>query len=206
MTVTRSDAGDLIEKEDIAALLGELEAAFGDLPVPPDDQIVYDNSGDHLECNQIRAKLRGRHWRDLSSDDLAGEADSLGFLTPEAFRFFLPASITVSLIDPERADLIPNVILWSLAKPALSEFWSRRGESILEGAEAHGIPKGLLSELAAAATAGGHHGDEARERRLEMLSTEQKRAVRNFISFLRRHRSGEFPYGELDRVEEALTS
>lgn len=85
------------QRNEIERILEGLTIAFGDLPVPPEDQIVHDNSSFHLECNDIRAKLRNRHWRDLSIENLEGEADSLAFLTNEAFRFFLPAFIRASL-------------------------------------------------------------------------------------------------------------
>lgn len=117
--------------DQVAALLERLEAAFGELPMPEDDHLVFDDSGYHLECNQVKAKFRGRHWRSLSPTDLQGEADSLAFFTPEAFRFFLPAYVRASVLDYERADLIPMVVVGALARPGdpglLSYFQSRIG-------------------------------------------------------------------------------
>jgi hypothetical protein len=115
--------------DEISALMEGLEAAFGGLPVPADDRLVLDDSGNHLECNQVKALFRGRHWRDLSPEDLEGEADSLSFLAPEGFRFFLPAFVRVSLLDFERADLIPMAVIGALTQPEdpdLQEYLSSR--------------------------------------------------------------------------------
>ena len=107
----------MADDDEIRALMEHLEAAFGGLPVPADDRLVLDDSGYHLECNQVKAMLRGRHWRDLSPEDLEGEADSLSFLAPEGFRFFLPAFVRVSLLDFERADLVPMAVVGALTRP-----------------------------------------------------------------------------------------
>jgi Family of unknown function (DUF6714) len=119
-----------MSEEGVSALEGELERAFGHLPLPKSDGIVYDNSGEHLECNQVRAKYSGRHWRDLSIEDIIEEPDALAFFTDEAFRFYLPAFIRASLRDPERADLIPYHVLSSLARPADREWWQEHGRSV----------------------------------------------------------------------------
>ncbi|PYQ65480.1 MAG: hypothetical protein DMF53_05465 [Acidobacteria bacterium] len=153
----------------IAALLLErLEAAFGDLPVPDDEHLVPDSSGYDLERNQVQAKFRGRHWRSLSPADLAGEADSLALFTPEAFRFFLPAYVRASVLDYERADLIPMVVVWALARP--------------------GDP-GLLSYF---------------QSRIGALDLPQRKALKEFLSFLRERHGEDFLSGELDQAEEAL--
>ena len=43
----------------------EIEAAFAETKYPGDDRLVYDNSGDHLECNEVAAALRGKEWLSL---------------------------------------------------------------------------------------------------------------------------------------------
>jgi hypothetical protein len=114
---------------DIPTFLLQIDLAFGHLPIPDDDHLVLDNSGYHLECNQVKEKFRGRHWRSLLLKDLEFEADSLAFFTPEAFRFFLPAYIRVSLLNYEEADIIPMSVLGSLTRPqdpALSEYFKSR--------------------------------------------------------------------------------
>jgi len=96
----------------LAALLLKLDQAFEGLPIPAEADIVPKASRENLEYEQIRAKFKNRHWHDLSTDDLRNEADSLTLLSPEGFRFFLPAFIRATLLDYNTADLIPDVIVW----------------------------------------------------------------------------------------------
>lgn len=190
-----------MNQEEIAALERQLEEAFGDLPVPAEDELVYDNSGDHFECNQISARFRGRHWRDLTIEDVTEEPDALAFLTTEAFRFFLPAFIRVSLLEPERADRIPTHVLSSLARPADREWWAERKQSLLETARARRIPEQVILELA---PTDEPELDAVCRARVEALTKNQKRVVRSFVTFLRKRRGEEFTFGELDKVEAAL--
>lgn len=186
--------------EELEEVLGQLDDAFGDEPLPSEDRLVYDNSGYHLECNQVRARFRGRHWRNLRIEDLEGEGDALSFFTPEAFRFFLPAFIRISLLDPVRADLITDAILASFAQADLLQVWEKRKEALLEAIRARDIPDKLLLGLAPTEKP----RPDAHSARVEVLTEDQRRAVKSFVSFLRKHRAEEFTFGELDLVEEVL--
>jgi len=190
------------EDEDAAKLLKELESAFGSLPVLPDDRIVIDNSGTHLECAQIRSQLRGRHWRDLSRDELAYQADMLAFLTPEGYRHFLPAFVRLAILDPDKADLATDTILWNIAGMSVSDRWRELLDSgrDLSGFEQHvGALSKIVNELEAEPT----HG-VGRQEWLALLSAQQKSALLNFIEYLRRYRQDEFRSGELEFAARAL--
>jgi hypothetical protein len=192
-----------MQTEEISHLLEEFEAAFGDLPMPSSDRIVIDNSD--AECQQVRKKFQNRHWRDLTIDDLAYDSDALFFFTPEAFRFYLPAFLSVSLTDAERADLIPDAVLSSLSSPADPGFCPQRRASLLDRAEAQGIPESLVSELLTTG-ARDNEVEMLKEARRDALSTEQRTAVLHFVSFLRRNRKEEFSSEELERIEAALAT
>lgn len=187
--------------KEIEEILKDLDIAFGGLSIPPDGQIVYDNSGYHLECNQIRAKFRNRHWKDISIRDLEGEADSLAFLTNEAFRFFLPAFIQVALLHPIQADLIPDFVLGLLARPDLTKWWEEREMSIREIFHERGIPERILSDLP---TNESPDNEASCRERVASLSELQRHAVLKFVKFLQKYRREEFAIGHLERVGEAL--
>jgi hypothetical protein len=85
-----------------------LEEAFGHIPVPEPEETVYDSSGDDLEFLEVAELLGGRHWRELDADDLMYQHDALAFLSPEDFRFYLPAFVRFALLDFDAADLIPT--------------------------------------------------------------------------------------------------
>jgi hypothetical protein len=97
-------------------LVERLEEAFGYLAVPAPEASVYDSSGDHLECVEVAEFLGSRHWRELGFDELLRQREALSFLSPEGYRFYLPAFLRSSLLDFEAADLIPMFIVWSLGR------------------------------------------------------------------------------------------
>jgi hypothetical protein len=193
------------EEDDIVEVLALLDAAFGDLEVPPDDRIVYDNSGHHLECIETRAKFRRRHWRNLSNEDLAGEADSLCFLTPEAFRFYLPAFIRAALLDPLGADLIPDSILSKFAR-ANNLSLTKHNEELLTTFGRLGFPEEVSLDLLAHAHEESDELKAARWDAVKSLTAAQKHAVLGFVIFLKNHRSEEYGSEELDRAEKVLRS
>ena len=113
----------------VANLLRKLEQVFGELPSPAQADIVPKTSPGNPEYEQLRSRFKDRHWRDLSAEDLRGEADSLTLFSPEGFRFFLPAFIRAVLLGYGTADLIPDVIVWKFiptVDPALSSYYEDR--------------------------------------------------------------------------------
>jgi hypothetical protein len=96
----------------------QIEAAFAETKYPGDDRLVYDNTGDHLECNEVAAAFRGRDWRQLSQDILRRHSQSLFFLTPEAYRFYLPAYLNAATLHYDEADTIPGSVVFSLIPPS----------------------------------------------------------------------------------------
>jgi hypothetical protein len=82
------------------------EVAFID-ERPPADRRVTACSDAHFavctECQEAEAFYGGRHWRDMLSDRerLPQGFAGLGFLTPEARRFFFPAYLVRGLRDTE---------------------------------------------------------------------------------------------------------
>jgi hypothetical protein len=185
--------------EEIVLLLEKLDSHFGSLPVPEEDCIVSDNSGYHLECSQVRALLCNRHWQRLSAKDLVGEAESLFFLTPTAFRFYLPAFIKLCLLEPELADITPDVILSSLASPAEDPAIQRLAQRDL------GKYADIFEELVSHKARQDRESlREGQERRRSELSPGQRETVRRFVRFLTNHRSEEFYPECLEAVENSL--
>jgi hypothetical protein len=117
-----------------AAVRRRINAAFANARYPGDDNIGYDKTGQNLECKQIAEHFRGMSWPDV---DLAflreyGEhADAsacLTFMSPEAFRYYLPAFLLVLVENFQEADVLVETVISSItprrdqSKPALVEF------------------------------------------------------------------------------------
>ena len=82
-----------------------MEAAFIETPMPDQDNIVACDAT-HLahcsECQDVRAFFGSKHWMTLLREEaplpsaLGGAYAGLGFLTPEAQRFFFPAYLVTA--------------------------------------------------------------------------------------------------------------
>jgi hypothetical protein len=92
-----------------------VEQVFDDVEYPGDDNLVYDQSGEHMECNEIAAKFQRQHWRDLDVITLRSEAAALFFFSERAYVYFLPAYLKTAILDPEEADTIPGAVVDSLS-------------------------------------------------------------------------------------------
>jgi hypothetical protein len=74
-------------------LVVEVTAAFKDELYPGDLSIVYDSSGLHLACIEIREAFKGHLWQDVPEDVLSTKQTGLSFMSKEGFKYYLPAFI-----------------------------------------------------------------------------------------------------------------
>jgi hypothetical protein len=100
------------------SLRREIEGAFANAKNLGDDKLVYDNSGGHLECNEVAAAFRGKHWKEIPLDVLRYHSSGLFFFTPEAYRFYLPAYLIAAALYHDEADTIPGSVVFSLIPPS----------------------------------------------------------------------------------------
>ncbi|MFN7960547.1 MAG: DUF6714 family protein [Thermoanaerobaculia bacterium] len=179
----------------------KLEEAFPDLPPISADCVTTDPGYLDPERIGLKRKFGGRLWTSLSFEDLQGEAGCFGFLTPEAFRYYLPAFIRFSLIDPVGADLIVDSILSSLASPDRRDDFQRRLPEYLATARRLGIPAEIVEGLK---PPDPEERATYRAERIAGLTPKQRAVVTDFVRFLIAHRSEAFMPGELEAVLEAL--
>lgn len=98
-------------------VLEKIRVGFQSLPYPGDQNIVYDNTGNHLECVKIQKELEGKHWSEVSPETLVRENSALCFMTPSAFRFYLPAYLSQVVQDFQNSDVLPENIMQFLTLP-----------------------------------------------------------------------------------------
>ena len=171
-------------------LCASIEHAFGALQYPGDDNIVYDNSGYHLECAAIKKALKARHWRDISFDTLDDMREALCFLSPGGFRFYLPAFMRIAVTDYDRADIIPGIIIRSLTPPTLSDVEERA--AFLENFSKQDkgyvkISPEEVRELNAQMLGSFHSGEDLIwfDERVSIFTPEEKKAVRRYVEYMR---------------------
>jgi hypothetical protein len=105
-------------------MIQEIDKAFKDTPYPGDDRIVtaYRDYEDESLSDFV-----GKDWRDTGIDLLCPascpnkHSSSLCFMTPEAFVYYLPAYMTVSVSHYEELDLLPNNVIYGLTPSSLGD-------------------------------------------------------------------------------------
>jgi hypothetical protein len=128
---------------------------------------------------------------------------ALPFLSPEGYRFYLPAFMTMSVTDFPRAGLIPLEVVRSLTPPSEKDV-----EGIQELAEA--TPElqpfgeeeweGLMSTMRDHLRSGGPAESMFRERS-SGFTAKQTAAIRDFLEYLLAVHDEDLPRG---LVEQAL--
>ena len=110
-----------------------VEQAFADAVYPGDDSIA--TNPDHCEeCSETDAFFRGKHWRTLvaSGQRLQFGWGGLSFLSPKAWRFYMPAYLLVGLSESEYAVDSSWSALFALSPPQsadLEEYFRERASS-----------------------------------------------------------------------------
>jgi hypothetical protein len=86
----------------------KIRAVFSDDP-PVGFPIAPHQCG---ECARIEADFHGKCWSEVSLDTLKYHFDSLPLLSPEAFKYYLPAFMLGAIADPESN--LPEFLMYSL--------------------------------------------------------------------------------------------
>ncbi len=106
-----------------------IEDAFGNTVYPGDAHIA--TNPEHCdECSETDAFFRGRHWQELSGPDqeLQTGWGGLSFLSPPAWRYFMPAYLLAGIGDGEYAEDAAQSALFALSpsKGDLAEYFQER--------------------------------------------------------------------------------
>ena len=114
-------------------LRAQIERAWDATRYPGDDNIAYRQDGSHLECMQVADFFRGKSWKDITLQCLRtyrGDGSAcLSFMSPEAFRYYLPAYMLIALDNYGEADLIADSAVNALTpqpRGPLQRFWEER--------------------------------------------------------------------------------
>jgi hypothetical protein len=59
----------------------------------------------------------GKRWQDLTTEELRTGHDALGMMTPEGFRYYLPAYLVLTLQDPKEADVEADKTRGAISPP-----------------------------------------------------------------------------------------
>lgn len=107
---------DLELRRDIAR---EVEEAFAYVPYPGDDRLV--RSPTFWENDEILAAFQGKHWRDLSVQVMFEQRFSQPVISPEAYRFYLPAYLIAGLLHSDETDTLWENVFYEFTPPSSSQ-------------------------------------------------------------------------------------
>lgn len=93
----------------------EAEEAFAAIPYPGDDRLLRTET--YWENDEILEAFQGKHWKELSPEVLFKQSDNLGALSPEAFRFYLPACMIGALLHHEETDRLLQNVFYDFTPP-----------------------------------------------------------------------------------------
>ena len=156
--------------EKIEQLRRKIEDAFADAKYPGDDSLVEWKDWESVDLARL---LKGKHWKDLTLDMMNRESGALYLLTPQAFRFYLPAYLIGSLLHHEYwfAEVVSYVLMPPEGKREIDEnelAWKGETEQY----------KYIVKRF---------------EKTAGRLTKEQKSAVRFYWEFLRDEHSEDYP-------------
>ena len=94
-----------------------IEIAFANIQFPGDENLLHPACQDSTEIESLKGH-NWRYWQDIPGNVIDYHYDSLPFLSPEAFQFFLPAYMTYGLENINSNVLIFTI--YSLIAPSNS--------------------------------------------------------------------------------------
>lgn len=115
----------------ILKLKAEIEAAFADVPYPGNGNLVETRNPEYLDAAKFFKGIKWQDWKEKPGQLLTPEVNSyLFFLSPAAFRYYLPLYMIFTLTDYYASDLRPDEVIGSVTlggiDPKLREHTERR--------------------------------------------------------------------------------
>jgi hypothetical protein len=114
-----------VADDELLLLRSSIAEHFSTTPYPGDKNIVSEESY-HLEKRQVAEFFRGRDWCDIDLQTLrreyrGDESACLIFMTPEAFRYYLPSYLMICIDSYELADITYDTTIRRLTRPTRTD-------------------------------------------------------------------------------------
>lgn len=117
----------------VEAVRSKILSAWRNLQPLPAEAIGYPSEGLHLERDAVTQFFAGKSWEDISWDELlkykGDRSACLSFMSPEAYRYYLPSYMLVALDHYLESDVSADSAWWSLSPPTdtmLGQYWADR--------------------------------------------------------------------------------
>src|SRR4030042_1474845 len=104
--------------EPVRDIVAAVNRAFWNVPYPGDDRLLAEDCCDSHELERLQSQGWNSHWANVPEEVIEWHANSLAFLSPEAYRFYLPAFIIYSLRRPESEEPVLPFLVYDLMSTA----------------------------------------------------------------------------------------
>ena len=103
-------------KSDRKNLIAHIEAAFPTQPIPAHLKLT---KGDSEEAFSYDCIFGGRTWSSLlDAEFLWQNRAAMTFFVPDAFRYYIPAFMTISIRETRASDLVPAEVISAFTLPS----------------------------------------------------------------------------------------
>jgi hypothetical protein len=158
-----------------AGLLGEITENFANVPPP---MRIVENPSDP-EAATVASALRGKDWKTIPDDVLMANRSASAFLTPAAYRYFLPAFMKLAINRYAEADTLVHDLIASMTLPRPEDI------AVVERALA---ALGTATETGFEPLLQAYRSGAAEQRfraRVATLNNVQRATVRHFLEHMR---------------------
>lgn len=149
--------------EKIGTLAEKIRAAFADVPPPAEDNI---SPFADEESNQLVGAITGKDWRTLPAEFIEERHSQLVLLTPEAFRYYLPAYLLRGLemfLDPKNYFTVDDLQVFHYSS------------MVAESTALSFIPDDLVDD---------HGHEQYQQRRYGIFNDEQMAVMQDFLDII----------------------
>ncbi|MGH2808724.1 MAG: DUF6714 family protein [Actinomycetota bacterium] len=87
-----------------------IERAFAAVERPTNAELLHPQSADDMDIEPLYDIVR---WEDMTDADVIYNYSALAFLSPEGFRYFIPAYLIYALRNPESPEAVVDSTIWS---------------------------------------------------------------------------------------------
>lgn len=185
-------------------LIQHIVAAFARRSLPPSISIFQSHSSE-VDTTELERIARHAKWIDVGHDLISDNPLAIAFMTPEAFAWFLPAYLVLSVTLHSEIDSLTGTILTCLTPPDptdADEFGALAADMAALGVD---LDEDLPDNLGA-----DERLRQVFSARTAVLTREEKVAVREYLEHLEAEHGAEFPaFGPqqaLDRYWRAATA
>ena len=106
-------------------LVEQIANSFPTQPLPAETLITNCSYGGGCdECSEIADFFAGKRWDQISPHEYHSQHSATSLMTQEAFNYFMPGWMTVSILDHATADVIPENLIHTMG--GQSEYCTQR--------------------------------------------------------------------------------